>query len=251
MVGSPFRWKLTVEYDGGAYVGWERQPNGPSIQQLLEEAAAPLVGHAVRIEGSGRTDAGVHAEGQVAAFSTTTERPAKAVRDGLNARLPADVAVVAAELVEPDFDPRRSARIKHYRYRWLDRPVRSPLRRGRVWHLRRPLDAAVMHDAVLPLIGEHDFSSFRAAGCGAAHARRTIPSLAVHRHDDEVHLDALGHGFLRHMIRIVAGTLTEVGLGRWPVERVAEALAARQRSAAGPTAPAHGLVLLSVHYDEG
>lgn len=210
---------------------------------------AELVQHPVRLSVSGRTDAGVHALGQIASFSSPTDRTVRALRDGLNALLPPDVGCVAVDEVPLSFDPRRQAREKHYRYRWLDRRARSPLRRNRVYHVRTPLDAAAMYEACVPLCGTHDFSTFRAARCGAATAVRTLPFWSVQRVDDEVWLDVRGHGFLRHMIRIVAGSLTEVGRGARDPTWIGAALHARERSAAGPTAPAGGLTLLSVTYD--
>ncbi len=238
------RWRLVVEYDGAELVGWQVQPEGRSVQALLEAAAAAVVGHPVHVAGAGRTDAGVHALGAVAAFDTAVSRSARAVRDGLNAHLPDDVAVVDAVEAPPDFDPRRWIRHKRYRYTFLDRRARSPLRRGRAWHVRARLDEAAMAAAVAALVGEHDFSSFRAAGCAAAHPVRWVQDARVSRDGAEVHLDVVGHGFLRHMVRIIAGTLVEVGLGRQAPGWMAEVLASRSRSAAGRTAPAHGLTLI-------
>jgi tRNA pseudouridine38-40 synthase len=245
---SELRFRLTLEYDGTDFVGWEVQPGQRSIQGEVERALARILGHPVRVAVSGRTDSGVHALGQVAAFTTTASRSATTVRDGLNALLPPDVACRHAELVVPDFDPRRHARTKHYRYRWLDSKVPSPLRRGRVYWIRTGLCATSMDEAALSLAGTHDFATFRAAGCGAATTVRTIPTWRVRRVDDEVQLDVWGHGFLRHMVRIVAGTLTEVGRGARSPAWVAQALHARRRAAAGPTAPACGLALVSVTY---
>jgi tRNA pseudouridine38-40 synthase len=247
---GPRRFRLTLEYDGSAFVGWEVQPNGRSVQGVVEDALERVCQHPVRVAVSGRTDAGVHAMAQVAAFTTEAARDERAIRDGLNALLPADVACTRAEVVALDFDPRRQARTKHYRYRWLDGPARSPLRRAQVWWIRATLDAAAMDDACAHLRGTHDFATFRAAGCGAATTVRTIPDWRVERHGDEVWLDAQGHGFLRHMIRIVAGTLTEVGRGAWRPDRVGDALLARDRAAGGPTAPACGLTLVSVQYHD-
>jgi tRNA pseudouridine38-40 synthase len=243
------RWRIDVEYDGSAFVGWQIQPNGPSVQAALQEAVAKLFGEQVRVEGSGRTDAGVHAEQQVAAFTVAVERPEKAVRDGLNAFLPPDIAVVAARRVADTFDPRRDVRTKCYRYDWLDRKARSPLRRGRVWHVRDRLDAPAMDRAAKALVGTHDFTSFRAAGCQAAHATRTVVHAEVTRTGDVVSLRMHGHGFLRHMVRICAGTLLEVGRGA-PESFVREALEAHDRSAAGRTAPASGLTLEWVRYTD-
>ncbi len=244
------RWCITVEYDGSGFVGWQRQPTGRSVQATLEDALHKLLGERPHVAGSGRTDAGVHAEGQVAAFTTGVTRSARSIRDGLNAHLPQDVACVAAVAVDDGFDPRRDQKRKTYRYTWMDRPSRSPLRGGRVWHLGKArLDDARMHAAVQALVGTHRFDSFRAAGCAAKHTLRTLEGAAVRRRGDLVSLDLVGTGFLRHMVRIVAGTLTDVGTGREGVDHLAHVLAARDRAAAGRTAPPQGLTLVSVVYD--
>ncbi|TVQ90554.1 MAG: tRNA pseudouridine(38-40) synthase TruA [Deltaproteobacteria bacterium] len=243
------RFKLVLEYDGADFVGWEVQRSGRSVQSEIEGALARILQHPVRVEVSGRTDAGVHAEGQVAAFTTRVHRSTARIRDGLNAVLPLDVACREVQQVPLDFDPRRQARTKHYRYRWLDSRVRSPLRRGRVWQVRRPLDAEAMAVACGAFEGTHDFSAFRASGCGARTTVRTFPAWSVRRVDDEIWLDAHGHGFLRHTIRIVAGTLVEVGRGAREAAWVSEVLRSGSRAMAGPTAPAHGLTLLGVRYD--
>ncbi|MBN2798754.1 MAG: tRNA pseudouridine(38-40) synthase TruA [Deltaproteobacteria bacterium] len=244
------RWKLTLEYDGTDFHGWSIQPNGRTVQGELEVALAQLLRHEVQVAGSGRTDAGVHAAGQVAAFTTSAERTPDNILRGLNAMLPGDLAVVRAERVHLGFDPRHDAKVKHYRYRWLDRQARSPLRRRDAWWVRDPLDVEAMQAAVQPLMGTHDFSSFRAAGCDAAHPVRTVQRLAVSRRGGEVHLDAHGHGFLRYMVRNIAGSLWVIGLRRRPPEWLAEVLAARDRGVAARTAPALGLTLLSVQYGE-
>lgn len=246
------RWKLVLEYDGTAFDGWQVQPGGArTVQAVLEAAIETVFQERCRVHPSGRTDAGVHALGQVVVFDAARERAPRAVRDGLNALLPPDVAVCAAEPVADDFDPRRWTRLKRYRYRWLDRGAPSPLRRHRVRTLRGPLDADAMHRAAQALVGRHDFSAFRAVGCASTHAVRTVLAMDVARVGDEVHLDVLGNGFLRHMVRIVAGTLEQVGLGRRDASWPAVVLAARDRAAAGPTAPACGLYLVSVEYGDG
>lgn len=250
---SSRRIRLVVEYRGTDFVGWQIQPNGPSVQQALQDALAVLVGHPVQVRGSGRTDAGVHALGQVAAFDTTSALPTRRVRDGLNGLLPPDVACVSADEVRADFDPRRDQKRKTYRYTWLDRRARSPLRDDRVWHVRHGrLDDAAMHEAVQALVGTHAFDSFRAVGCAARHTTRTLEAARVVRDGDLVHLELVGTGFLRHMVRIVAGTLLEVGQGNEPVSHLQAVLSARHREAAGRTAPAQGLTLVDVVYeDEG
>ncbi len=242
------RWRLDLEYDGAPFAGWQIQPGRPTVQGALEEAVAALFGVDARVCASGRTDAGVHAEHQVASFVTPVERPARAVRDGLNAHLPPAIAVVRAEKVPLEFDPRRQVKTKVYRYTWLDRPARSPFLARRAWHLRTRLDVAAMDEAARFLAGTHDFEAFRAQGCQADHAIRTIGPLKVAREGDTVSLRVMGHGFLRHMIRIIAGTLTEVGQGRRPASWVREVLQGRDRTRAGRTAPPHGLTLEAVHY---
>lgn len=247
----PTRWRVVLEYDGGGFVGWQLQPAGRTVQGVVEQALAGLFGEAIRVHPSGRTDAGVHALGQVAHFDAHVARTAREVRDALNATLPDDVAVVEAAPAPDGFDARRWVESKRYRYAWLDRPARSPLRRDRAWHVRGPLDVAAMDEAARALLGRHDFTSFRAQGCSAKHPVRLVKGIAVTRRGDEVHLDVDGHGFLRHMVRIVAGTLVVVGQGKKPPGWVAEVLAARSREAAGRTAPAHGLTLVAVAYGDG
>ncbi|MCA9567530.1 MAG: tRNA pseudouridine(38-40) synthase TruA [Myxococcales bacterium] len=244
------RWRLDLEYDGAPFAGWQIQPGAPTIQQALEDAVLGLFGEHARVCASGRTDAGVHAEHQVATFVSAVERSERAVRDGLNAGLPAAIVVTRATRVPPEFDPRRQVKTKTYRYQWLDREVRSPFLAGRAWHQRRRLDVAAMHAAVQALDGTHDFEAFRAQGCQADHAVRTIGPLRVEREGDLVCLRVQGHGFLRHMIRIVAGTITEVGQGRREPGWVAEVLASRDRTRAGRTAPPHGLTLEAVSYPD-
>jgi tRNA pseudouridine38-40 synthase len=205
-----------------------------------------LGGEDVRVDATGRTDAGVHARAQVVGFRARTPRDARALRKGLDALLPDDIACLEVRPAPEGFDPRRWTRGKHYRYRILLRDGRCPFRARWTWRMRPGLDLDAMALAAQRLVGTHDFSSFRASGCGAAHAERTLVSAAV-RHDgtDEVHLDFHGNGFLRHQVRIMVGTLVDVGQGRRAPTAVAEALAARDRAAAGPTAPAHGLWLMS------
>ena len=243
------RFKLVLEYDGSDFIGWEVQRVGRSIQGEVEAALARILQDPVRVAVSGRTDAGVHAEGQVAAFTTSSDRSTDRIRDGLNAVLPLDVACREVQQVSLDFDPRRQARTKHYRYRWLDSRVRSPLRRGRVWQVRRSLDVDAMAEACTCFEGTHDFSAFRASGCGARSTVRTFPAWSLRRVGDEIWLDAFGQGFLRHTLRIVAGTLVEVGRGARPPSWVAEVLRSGSRAMAGPTAPAHGLTLIEVRYE--
>ncbi len=240
--------KLTLEYDGTDYVGWQLQPNGPSIQAELEKALSKLLKEPVRITGSGRTDAGVHAEGQVASFTTTKSVPLRAFVAGVNSLLPEDIAVRAAEEREPGFDARRSARGKIYRYRILNRPTRSPLWRRTAWELFRPLDVAAMQAAAPALLGRHDYSAFRASDCCARTTVREVRQARIERAGEliEVHLEATA--FLKHMVRNIVGTLVEVGLGKREPGSLAQLLEGRDRTRAGVTAPAHGLCLVEVFY---
>lgn len=244
------RWKVIVEYHGAGFAGWQVQPDARTVQGELEAAVERVVGHRVQLSASGRTDAGVHALGQVVSFVTTARRSARAIRDGLTACLPPDIACVRAEEVPLSFDPRRWTRQKLYRYTWLARRSRSPMWADRAWHVRDTLDVAAMHAAAQHMVGQHDFTSFRAEGCGADHAVRTVESASVRWRAGFVELDVSGNGFLRHMVRIAAGTLWEVGRGAQPVGWVAEVIEAKRREAAGRTAPAHGLTLVSVSYGD-
>lgn len=250
-VSEETRWRIVVEYVGTDFVGWQVQPNGRSVQGVLEEALAGLLGHSTHVAGSGRTDSGVHALAQVASFVTTASRDAKAIRDGLCARLPADVACVHAEVVDASFDPRRWTREKTYRYTWLVRRSRSPTWAARSHHVRVPLDVAAMDRAVRCLEGTHDFTAFRAAGCAAAHPNRTLLGASVRGNGELVHLEVRGNGFLRHMVRIIAGTTEQVGRGRHEPAWVQRVLEGQDRSRAGPTAPAQGLTLVEVVYGDG
>ena len=246
------RLKLTLEYDGTRYVGWQMQSNGRSIQAELQEALGRLLGGEVEATAAGRTDSGVHAAGQVVCFDTERQLPLKAYWMGLNGLLPQDIAVVAAEEVPAQFDPRRWSRGKRYRYRVSNRRTRSPLRRYTHWEVFAPLDVEAMARAARHLLGRHDFSAFRAADCQAAHAVREVRRLTVEgTSGDAVSLVVEGTAFLKHMVRNLAGTLVEVGKGRRSEAWVAEVLAGRNRKQAGPTAPPQGLVLEEVFYGEG
>ncbi|HUS27082.1 MAG TPA: tRNA pseudouridine(38-40) synthase TruA [Kofleriaceae bacterium] len=242
--------RLVVEYDGSQLHGWQRQHGVPTVQEHLEIALAKLLTHEVQVTGASRTDAGVHARGQVASFRTERPIPVHGVRRGLNSLLPPDIAIRDASEVPEDFHPRFSATGKHYRYTILARPERSPRWRDRAWHHSEPLSLPAMHDAARALIGEHDFAAFRAAGCTAKTTLRRVDSIAFTRlHPHLLEVDIRGNAFLRQMVRIIVGTLTEVGAGRRPVSQVAEILAGRDRTQAGVTAPAQGLELLEVRYD--
>ena len=239
--------KLLVEYDGTDYVGWQVQPNGVSVQQVLEEVLARIAAHPVRLRSSGRTDAGVHALGMVACFSTGVKHPLSAFREGANSLLPPDIAVRDAVEVPADFDPRQDAVGKHYRYTIHHADCRSPLARRTCWHLRGSLDLASMQAAAAAFAGEHDFAAFRTTGCAAQTTVRRIDKVTVSRRGELIVIDVHGSGFLRNMVRIMAGTLVEIGAGRLPVAHVARCLA-DPAVRAGATAPAQGLCLMRVNY---
>lgn len=243
------RYRLILEYDGTGYVGWQRQDNGLSMQQVLEEAIERFCGERVTLFAAGRTDAGVHALAQVAHFDLDREAGADTVRDAINFHLrPAAVAVRAAERVADDFHARFSATGRAYRYRIVNRRAPLVLDRDRAWWVPVPLDAEAMHAAAQGLIGRHDFSSFRAALCQAKSPVKTLSALDVARHGEDVTITARARSFLHHQVRNMAGTLKLVGEGKWTADDVRRALEARDRAAAGPTAPACGLYLTEVIY---
>jgi tRNA pseudouridine38-40 synthase len=245
------RYRITLEYDGGGFVGWQRQENGPSIQAALEDAIDGFCGERVTVHGAGRTDAGVHALGQVAHFDLDKDTDARTVREALNAHLrPAPIAVLDAAEADPAFHARFDAVERRYLYRVLNRRAPPTLDRGRAWHVAVPLDAEAMHDAAQVLVGKHDFTSFRAAECQAKSPVKTLDEIAVTRAGEEVQLTARARSFLHHQVRNVTGTLRLVGEGKWGRGDVEAALAARDRSAAGPTAPAEGLYLVGVRYQD-
>ncbi|MBP0463691.1 tRNA pseudouridine(38-40) synthase TruA [Roseomonas sp. PWR1] len=243
---------LLIEYDGGPFVGWQRQGQGLSVQQVLEEAAAHLnAGVAPTMIAAGRTDAGVHAEGQVAQLEITADLPPERVREALNFHSrPHPVSVLAAAPAPEGWSARFSATGRAYRYRILNRRARPALDLGRVWHVQRRLDAAAMHEAAQMLLGQHDFSAFRAAACQAKSALRTLDRLDVARLGDEVVVTAAARSFLHHQVRNLVGTLVEVGWGRRPASWPRSVLDGRDRARAGQTAPPEGLVLTGVRYAE-
>lgn len=244
--------RLVVEYDGTSLHGWQRQANGPTVQQHLEECLAKLLTHEVQVVGASRTDAGVHARGQVASFRTERPIPLHGIRRGLNTLLPTSIAIRAADEVPDDFHPRFSATGKHYRYSIYRAPDRSPRWRSRAWHHPDPIDVARMRAGAEALLGEHDFAAFRAAGCTARTTMRRIDSIDFSPCAEDPELlfvDVRGNAFLRNMVRILVGTLTEVGRGYRDPAQVAEILASKDRTRAGITAPAHGLELIEVRYD--
>jgi tRNA pseudouridine38-40 synthase len=243
-------WALLLEYDGTPFVGWQRQDNGLSVQQVLETAAAHLAhGTAVASAVAGRTDAGVHAEAQVAGIELPAEIAADHLRDALNFHMkPHPVVVLAASPAPEGWHPRFSAIGRAYRYRILDRRARPALLAGRVWHMPHRLDTEAMHRAAQVLVGRHDFSSFRASACQANSPLRTLDRLDVRRDGDQVEIVAEARSFLHSQVRNMVGTLKLVGDGRWQEANVAAALAARDRRAGGPTAPPQGLCLVGVRY---
>jgi len=243
------RYKLTIEYDGGPFVGWQRQENGLSVQQALEDAIFAFSGETVVVKGAGRTDSGVHALGQVAHIDLARERAADVVRDATNANLrPHPITVVAAEAVAADFDARFSAVRRHYLYRILQRRAPPAIDRGRVWWVAQPLDVDAMHLAAQSLVGKHDFTTFRSAQCQAKSPVKTLDRLDVSREGDEVVVRATARSFLHNQVRSMVGTIKKVGDGSWPVPAVAEVLEARDRARSGPVAPADGLYLVAVDY---
>lgn len=243
------RYRLTIEYDGGDFVGWQRQDNGPSIQSALEEAIFKTSAERVTVTGAGRTDAGVHALGQVAHFNLAKEFAPSKIRDALNYHLrPAPVAVLEAEAAAEDFHARFSAIGRHYLYRIACRRAPLILERGRAWHLMRELDSDVMHDAAQCLTGSHDFTTFRAMECQAHSPVKTLDRLAVRREGQEIYIHASARSFLHHQVRSMVGTLKLVGEGKWRKSDVAKALAAKDRAACGPVAPPDGLYLTRVDY---
>jgi tRNA pseudouridine38-40 synthase len=243
------RYRVTLEYDGGPFAGWQRQDNGPSVQGALEEAVFKLSGERVTAMGAGRTDAGVHARGQVAHFDMVKEFPPATVRDALNAHLrPAPVAVLDAAVAAPDFHARFSAVGRHYEYRILTRRAPPALDRGHVWHVGRALDAVAMEEAARMLLGTHDFTTFRAAECQAKSPVKTLDRLDVSEQGDEIVFYASARSFLHHQVRSMVGTLKLVGEGKWRPHDVALALNAHDRTRCGPVAPPEGLTLLKVDY---
>lgn len=250
--------KLTLMYDGTDYAGWQIQPNGVAIQALVQAAVRTMTGEENDVVGASRTDAGVHALGQVAHFTTASGIPVEGFRSGLNSMLPEAIVVLAAEEAPEGFHARRSAQGKRYVYRLLISPERNPFLARRAWHLRRMPDPEAMRRAATCLSGEHDFTSFKASGCTSRHAVRTITRFEIARRvltpgelageGELVEFTVEGTSFVRHMVRNIVGTLVDVGEGRIAPEEVAAILAARQRIEAGRCAPASGLCLVQVFY---
>ncbi|MES2202549.1 MAG: tRNA pseudouridine(38-40) synthase TruA [candidate division FCPU426 bacterium] len=242
--------KAVLEYDGTAFHGFQSQKNAVAVQNVLEEKLAVLLRHPVRVAGAGRTDAGVHARGQVISFDTETGKSAEEIQRGLNGLLPQTVRVRECVEAESIFDPRRDAQQKTYRYTWYNHPVASPFWRRYSWHAGSSLNSGDMQKAAQVLLGEHDFSSFRASGCSAKTPVRRILEIQVLRQKERVQLRITGHAFLHQMVRIIAGTLYDIGTGKRNWAEMQGILDGKSRKLAGKTAPAEGLILWEVRYAE-
>jgi tRNA pseudouridine38-40 synthase len=242
------RTALILEYDGAAYRGWQAQTHAPSVQDMVERALAAIAAAPVRVHVAGRTDTGVHATGQVAHFDAPVARPRSAWVLGTNTHLPADVRIRAAHEVPQDFHARFSALARAYRYVIHNRAEPTALWRARAWQVPEPLDVSAMRAAAAALLGEHDFSAFRAAGCQSRSPKRVLQRLDVSRHGPWVVVDAQANAFLLHMVRNLVGFLVAVGRGRRGADAAGVLLAGRDRRLAPPTAPAQGLYLTGVHY---
>ncbi len=248
--------KLTLAYDGTDYVGWQRQPNGPSVQAQLEQALEQIEGRAVKVTGAGRTDAGVHALGQVASVTLDHDLDVTTLARALNATLPDDIRVIEVVEAAADFDARSNAHGKLYRYCVITGPWISPFERRHVWHVPQALECATMREGAALLCGEHDFAAFQAVGGSVKTSVRRIDRIDIDARPPQaspavgcgVTIEVEGRGFLRHMVRIVVGTLIEIGAGRRAVDDVARAIESGRRADAGPTAPARGLFLVQVRY---
>jgi tRNA pseudouridine38-40 synthase len=246
------RYRLTLEYDGGPYKGFQAQGDLPTVQGAVERAVLAFTGESVRLQAAGRTDTGVHATGQVVHLDLTRDWPAQTVRNALNAHLVDEAVVVLdAEIAPEGWHARFSATERRYIYRILNRPAPPALDRGRVWHVKTPLDAGAMHAAAQVLVGHHDFTTFRDLACQAKSPVKTLDVAEVSRQGQEVWLCFASRSFLHRQVRSMTGTLAEVGIGRWTALDVKAALEARDRRACGPVAPASGLSLTGVSYAEG
>jgi tRNA pseudouridine38-40 synthase len=244
------RYKLTIEYDGTTFIGWQAQDNGVSVQGVLTEAIAAFAGERVMVSGAGRTDTGVHALGQVAHIDLGKDWDVDRVRDAINFHLrPQPVAVLKAEPAAADFDARFSAIKRHYLYRIVNRRADLTLDQNLAWRVPRSLDCDVMHTAAQKLIGKHDFTTFRSTECQAKSPEKTLDRLEVTRDGDEVRVTASARSFLQHQVRSMVGSLVHVGEGKWSMGDLADALTARDRTRCGQVAPPHGLYLVRVDYE--
>lgn len=244
------RIKLTVAYDGTAYCGWQIQPNGITVEEVLNRALSRLTGEEIHVTGASRTDAGVHARGNVAVFDTASAIPSERLAYAVNPFLPEDIVVVKSEEVPAEWHPRYQNSVKTYEYHILNREMPDPLRRRDSWHVSFPLDLDKMRAAAVHLVGEHDFRSFCSIHTGAKTTVRTICSLDIEKSEDLITIRISGNGFLYNMVRIIAGTLTEVGRGFRTPEEVNDILDAGARKQAGATAPSQGLVLAGIEYEQ-
>jgi tRNA pseudouridine38-40 synthase len=245
------RYKLTIEYDGRPFVGWQIQQNGPTVQGALEKAVSQFCGEVVFVQGAGRTDAGVHALGQVAHVDLDKDWEPDTVRDAVNAHLrPDPIAVISVEQVPDTFDARFSATKRHYLYRIINRRADLTFERGRALRIAKLLNSGAMHAAAQRLVGTHDFTTFRHSECQAKSPVKTLDRLDVRRLKDDIHIMASARSFLHTQVRSMVGALIAVGEGRWNADDVTRSLYARSRSACAPVAPAEGLYLVKVDYDE-
>ncbi len=243
------RYKLTIEYDGSPFVGWQVQENGRSVAGAIADAFGKFAGETPKISGAGRTDAGVHARGQVAHVDLQKEWEADTVRDALNAHLrPDPIAILHVARVADDFDARFSARARHYLYRILNRRADLALDRDRAWRIVKPLDAAAMHEAAQRLVGHHDFTTFRSSECQAKSPVKTLDRLDGERDGEEIVIEASARSFLHNQVRSMVGSIVQVGEGKWAPQHIATILEARDRTLCGPVAPACGLYLMRVDY---
>ena len=243
------RYRLTLEYDGSGYNGFQAQPDQPTVQGAIETAITAFCGQTVRIAAAGRTDTGVHATGQVISFDLDKAWPERTVMNALNAHLVGEaVSVLDCAAVDDEFHARFSATGRRYLYRILNRRGPPALDKGKVWHIRKRMDEEAMHEAAQALVGLHDFTTFRDVNCQSKSPEKTLDVARVFRNGDEIYLQFEARSFLHRQVRSMTGTLAEVGQGRWAVEDVAAALAARDRAACGPVAPSDGLYLTCVDY---
>ncbi|MBQ9353563.1 MULTISPECIES: tRNA pseudouridine(38-40) synthase TruA [unclassified Phyllobacterium] len=245
------RYKLTIEYDGTPYAGWQRQENGHTVQAAIEQAIFKFCGETISLGAAGRTDSGVHAIAQIAHVDLTKDWSSAKVREALNAHLVVageTVGIINVERMTENFDARFSATGRHYLYRIINRRPPAPLEAFRAWWVKKPLDAEAMHEAAQRLVGTHDFTTFRATQCQAKSPVKSLDHLSVLRNGEIIEIRASARSFLHNQIRSFAGTLNEVGCGRWTADDVSDALAARDRKACGPVAPPYGLYLVGVDY---